>query len=635
MTDRSGGGPLLGKLHLRTGSRLALRMLWCLFGLAAVVVIPALVRAGGRIPTLPPPELTQYAAMAAGYLLCCLVIWAAAWRPQGIAPLWAILAPALCFGSPYLLLRLRPDVPVSTAVALCAAVVGTAFATAPLLSALGRAGAMTGAAAAAVALGFVIARRPAATAAHQRVLRTALVRINVGYYPGVIGPVAEEGGALAASGDGFLLVTGHGVFYRLTWAGAGDSLAAERLALTAPLDRDVFLRDLRDSTSPPRLRVTDLLIDTTAPGRIVVAHEFWHHDGRCYTLRVSATSLADGLANRPAHWTTLYDSQPCLPIDSQFDDYETGGRLAVDAGGRLLLTAGDFGHNGLVGPALAQDTTSDYGKVLRLDGRGGREILSIGHRNPEGLAVASNGAIWESEHGPQGGDEVNRIVAHGNYGWPWATYGTDYGTEEWPPAERAGHAHDHGPYREPAYVFIPAVAASNLIEVTGDRFPPWRGDLLLSSLGRSGLYRLRLRDSVVVYAEPIAIDRRIRDIEQGRDGRIVLWVDGGELIVLSPADTPPPGEAAFGQCAWCHDPATGSALGPTLAGVVGRQVASVPRFAYSRALTALGGRWTAARLDSFLTDPRRFAPGIRMKFPGMPDSARRRALIEYLRTRGN
>jgi cytochrome c2 len=252
----------------------------------------------------------------------------------------------------------------------------------------------------------------------------------------------------------------------------------------------------------------------------------------------------------------------------------------------------------------------------------------MGHRNTQGLTVAPDGRVWSTEHGPQGGDEVNRIVPGGNYGWPLATYGVQYGQDSWP---LAAGKRDHGEFIEPALAFVPSIGISNLIAVSGTAFPAWTGDLLVSSLRDASLHRLRTRDDRILYDERIHIGPRIRDIKQGKDGRILLWTDAARILVLSRAAYGSPGERAYAACVGCHGAALeGTPLGPPLRGVVGKRVASDPSFTYSPALRQVGGNWTIERLHVFLKNPNGFAEGTSMNFPGVPDSIAFR-LIGYLR----
>ena len=248
--------------------------------------------------------------------------------------------------------------------------------------------------------------------------------------PGLL-PAPERrraGGSLAVLGDGFLVVTATGDFYGLSWNNGANTLRAQKLPLTVPFNRPALLKASGAGAAAP-FRITDLLVDERGDAtRVYVAHHHWDSAATCVTLRVSSATLpADGGAAR--EWTTVFDSQPCLPVGKMWPMGEqadrSGGRLARLERG-LLLTIGDHGFDGLEGvDSFAQEAGNSYGKIVLIDEAGTMTPFSIGHRNQQGLAVDTQGRIWSTEHGPEGGDELNLIVEGGNYGWPLASYGTD------------------------------------------------------------------------------------------------------------------------------------------------------------------------------------------------------------------
>ena len=134
------------------------------------------------------------------------------------------------------------------------------------------------------------------------------------------------------------------------------------------------------------------------------------------------------------------------------------------------------------------------------------------------------------------GTEINVIERGSNYGWPLSTYGTQYGLDYWP---QGLDGRDHGRFVEPVYAFVPSVGITNLIQIGGDQFPRWEGDFLVASLARETLYRMRTREGRVIYLEPILIGRRIRDLAEGSDGRILLWVEGPGVLVLARGSASP------------------------------------------------------------------------------------------------
>lgn len=608
---------------------------WHAGALLLVLLAPAQLWRGQPAWTLAPAELVPVLLAGGAYLALALFLALAARRPVGLRPLTLLVAGLACYGALLALLWLRRDLPFSWAMMAVGAALGLGLAILPWLAGRAAPWALSSLAVALGALGVAGGSTAGAHADAQRQVQrigTALHTLELQRHAGLLDlPLESDGGGLVAVGDDFLLVTGAGRFYRLAWS-TDHRLGAERLDPVAPLERPTFLADKPRGGNASRLRVTDLLVDASGSTlRVFVAHQFWHRGERCFTLRVSATELPLPLGpGGAAPWRTVYDSHPCLAAAVAFDDSETGGRLAFGPGGRLLLTVGEHGFHGAAPDvALAQDE-GDYGKILLLDGTGGARIFSRGHRNPQGLAVDRAGRIWSTEHGPQGGDEINLVSDGGNYGWPFATYGTDYGLDYWPLAD-AGR----GPFVAPVHAFVPSIGISELIQASARQFPRWDGDLLVASLRAGELLRVRLDGTRVAYVEPIPIGRRIRDLAQGRDGRILLWIDEGELMSLAAAGRAPSGEAVYRRCAGCHEqsPDGVAPSAPALHGIVGRQVAAAPGFAYSEGLRLAGGSWNRARLDAFLADPAAFAPGTPMGRGAVPDDVERRALLDYLASR--
>jgi cytochrome c2 len=611
--------------------------LWNLAAVALVILLPMHIRAGQPLSRLPREKVVQGIAMGAAYLAFSLIVQTRPIRRMQLVLMTGAVASLLCFGTGAGYVLMRPENP-SRFVMIFSITLGTVLGLFPILARRFR---VFGLVALLVAssgvslLGFVWPKQESVVN-HERVevIRTALNAIEVTTCHGLLAPVKSDGGGIVKYGDGFLLMTGSGEFYRLEWQAGQNPLKATRLPLPAPMDRALFIADQPEQLKGLRLRTTDIALDTSAvPARIFVAHQNWNHDEKTFQIRVSVAPVPDrgSLPTNPAQaWTVIYNSQPGLPYSKSFDDSETGGRLAWTADGKLLLSLGDHGFDGRSGEApLAQAPDADYGKVVIVDMKGGRELLSLGHRNPQGLTVDRKGRIWETEHGPQGGDELNLLTTKKNYGWPYQTYGTNYGHTYWPLlVEKDGTA-----YEKPAHAFVPSIAISNLIELGPGVFSEWDGDLLVGSLRMQSLYRIRLQGDRVAYVEPIRIDRRIRDLEQGNDGRIVLWVDDGTLMVVGRPSRESAGERLFGLCRACHVPIAGgaAALGPPIPRIMGRPVASQSGFAYSPAMKKLGGGWTEDRLDKFLENPIGFCPGTTMKFEGMPDAAERKALIGFLK----
>lgn len=221
-----------------------------------------------------------------------------------------------------------------------------------------------------------------------------------------------------------------------------------------------------------------------------------------------------------------------------------GSRLVFDRAGYLYVTLGDRGDM-----ARAQRPDDHAGSVIRIhdDGRVPQdnpfveksgwkpEKYTLGNRNMQGAALhPQNGVLWTHEHGPQGGDEVNVIRAGINYGWPVITYGVNYGL-----GTKIGEGTAKPGMAQPVHYWVPSIAPSGMAFYTGDKFPRWRGDLLVGALRDEMLVRLKLDGEKVVSEERMLrnVLGRIRDVRVGPDGYVYLLTDesNGVLARLEPA----------------------------------------------------------------------------------------------------
>lgn len=450
-----------------------------------------------------------------------------------------------------------------------------------------------------------------------RTIQTALYRVSVERFEGLVDTPEQTGGALDVLADGMLLADGDSKFYWLEGSAGLAGRTASRLTIPSPANRAAQLADFDDPADALKLRLTDIIFRSAddKTGTLFAAHQYWNSEARCYTNRVSSIGIArkNGEPAANGDWQTVFETAPCLSGAEPFEDIESGGKLALDVDGSLLLTVGDFNLTGLDGTEpVAQTEPSSYGRIWRIRPEDSEAtVVSKGHRNPQGLVVARDGRIWASEHGPKGGDEINLIRTGGNYGWPYATYGTSYGGTSWP-LDPDGI--NHKDYDAPALSFVPSIATSALIEYGSRMFPRWNGDLLVATLRTQAIHRLRLAGDRIVYSERIFLRERIRDIAELPDGAIVAWVDSGLLLELR---TSAVSKITSRTCVGCHAPATGPAVGPPLDDVLGRKIAGVAGFEYTQALSTLDGVWTPENLARFLNDPAKFAPGTTMMDLGL------------------
>ena len=240
-----------------------------------------------------------------------------------------------------------------------------------------------------------------------------------------------------------------------------------------------------------------------------------------------------------------------------------GGKIVFDDEGYIFLALGErqAPARGDLTAHPAQDLSNHHGVIVRLNDDGSvpddnpfvgqdgalPEIWSYGHRSPQGLVIhPETGDLWESEHGPQGGDELNLIEPGKNYGWPVIGRGTNYGSIGSPIHGAIGQQG----MEQPVHFWVPSIAASGLMVYTGDKFPMWHGSILSGALAGEQLARLHMSDDYreVIVEETLAYDMgRIRDVRQGPDGYIYLAISDGngagrgnfettEIVRLEPID---------------------------------------------------------------------------------------------------
>ncbi|WP_460622139.1 PQQ-dependent sugar dehydrogenase [Hymenobacter tenuis] len=216
-----------------------------------------------------------------------------------------------------------------------------------------------------------------------------------------------------------------------------------------------------------------------------------------------------------------------------------GGRVVFDRTGHLLVSTGE--RSDLVTRPQAQAVASGLGKILRITREGQPapgnpvftqagarpELFSLGHRNPQGLALHPvTGEAWQSEHGPRGGDEINRLRAGANYGWPTITYGLEYSGQ----AVGSGLQESPG-LEQPVYYWDPVVSPSGMTFYAGNRVPEWQNNLFIGTLSGQHIVRLVISNNRVVGEERLLAEegQRFRDLTQGPDGALYAITDQGRL----------------------------------------------------------------------------------------------------------
>lgn len=269
--------------------------------------------------------------------------------------------------------------------------------------------------------------------------------------------------------------------------------------------------------------------------------------------------VGDGSSATTAVVRGQYDGAQLTQVEELFEaqtrgrNGHYGSRIAFDADGYMFVSVGDrqAPPQGDLAAHPAQDPSNHHGVIVRLhdDGRVpddnpfvGRsdalpEIWSYGHRNPQALAFEpATGQLWLTEHGPQGGDEFNRVEPGRNYGWPVVGFGVNYGGDPIHDATTAAGM------ESPVHYWVPSIATSGLAFYTGDQFPEWRGNAFAGGLAGEQIARLTMENGEVVAEETILQGMgRVRDVRQGPDGYLYVALDDRagrptSIVRLEPAN---------------------------------------------------------------------------------------------------
>lgn len=228
--------------------------------------------------------------------------------------------------------------------------------------------------------------------------------------------------------------------------------------------------------------------------------------------------------------TVIFQQMPTYDGDKHF-----GSRLVFGPEGELYVTVGERSD---VEPRVqAQDIGSGLGKVFRIDAAGAPladnpfvdqdgalpEIWSLGHRNMQAAALDGEGRLWTVEHGPKGGDELNRPEAGKNYGWPEVTYGVDYSG-----APIGEGITEKAETEQPVYYWDPVIAPSGMAFYDGEEFPAWDNSFIVGGLVSQGLVVIHLEDDQVAFEERVPLDARVRDVKVGPDGAVYAVTENPE-----------------------------------------------------------------------------------------------------------
>lgn len=308
-------------------------------------------------------------------------------------------------------------------------------------------------------------------------------------------------------------------------------------AVTAPID------GLPNVVNKGQGGLLDVLLapDYATTGTIFFSYAEPRGNFRNGTTVVRAKLVLEGQSGRIEDGQIIFRQEPAATGFHHF-----GSRLVFDNAGALLITMGERSTLS----KMSQDLGTHLGKVIRVMPDGSvppdnpfvkdddkrPEVWSYGHRNMQGAVYDHDtGTLWVTEHGPRGGDELNRVEKGKNYGWPVITYGMEYSGGK----VGAGITAKEG-MEQPVYYWKPSIGTSGLALYKGDLFKDWKGNLLAGGLAKPRLERLILKDGLVTAKEVLLADRaeRVRDVRVAPDGSVLVLTDGdpGKLLRLTPSE---------------------------------------------------------------------------------------------------
>jgi glucose/arabinose dehydrogenase len=299
----------------------------------------------------------------------------------------------------------------------------------------------------------------------------------------------------------------------------------------------------------PGTGLFDLALDPNFAKNHTIFFTFfgWDH-GMISGIQVARATFNEA-ANALSGVKVIFQARPSTPNDSRSGvGTRSGGRLAIGKDGFLYITIGDRDTGSSFPWRVAQTLDTHLGKIIRITrdgkpapgnpfaGQAGAlpEIWATGQRSQEGLAFDNDGNLWETEHGPRGGDELNLIKKGGNYGWPISSHGIDYPG----PPMGSGDVAPQG-IEQPVYYWAPSMGPSQVAFYKGNLFPEWKNSVFVAMLRGNSLERLTLSGGKVVNEEPLLteVKMRIRDVRVGPDGAVYVLTDSG-LSSITDTTTP-------------------------------------------------------------------------------------------------
>jgi glucose/arabinose dehydrogenase len=324
----------------------------------------------------------------------------------------------------------------------------------------------------------------------------------------------QRGPALAVLSDGTLLLGGGRTGGQLFMY----EMRSKKLTRVASLIPNN--RRLVDS----RFAINDIAVlsQTSRNAKLLISYPRLGRSGRCVEIVIEQVNL-NLTTKRATRGQTWFVTKPCVPISAV---QHTSGRFAVIDANSAYVTIGDLGYRQIG----KRDKRGDLGSIFKVSARGAVKV-SQGHRNAQGIVLFDRKTLLAAEHGPRGGDELNRIRQGGDYGWPFVTYGQPYGLGDYVRPTKTG---THAGFIEPLTQWTPSIAPTELVQLPKAGWGEWSGQLMMGTLAKQSLVLIKLdRNFAVTEQQIVGVRERIRDLEVLPSGQVVATTDSGKLLIVS------------------------------------------------------------------------------------------------------
>lgn len=273
-----------------------------------------------------------------------------------------------------------------------------------------------------------------------------------------------------------------------------------------------------------RFAINDIavLAETSRTAKLLVSYPRLGSSRKCVEVVIEQVNL-NLITKRTTRAGFWFVTKPCVPISAV---QHTSGRFEVIDDSSAYVTIGDLGFRQIGN----RDQRGDLGSIFKVTSRGAVKV-SQGHRNAQGIVLYNKRHLLAAEHGPRGGDELNRIRQGGDYGWPFVTYGKPYSSGDYVRPTKTG---THVGYIEPLTHWTPSIAPTELVQLPKNDWGEWSNQLMLGTLAKQSLVVIKLdRNLSVTKQETVNVGERIRALEVLPSGQVVATTDSGKLLVVS------------------------------------------------------------------------------------------------------